>query len=227
MHGVNRLRQARLARGLTLEEISAETRLPPRIVEKIDDGEFGALPAGIYARAYVRGFAGVVGLEPETVIAELAPMLPGAPDPLPVMRENAREQIPQLGPGASRCVAAIADGLVLTAIATLLVLLTRAALDTAIVAWTFEAAAGLAIATALIALPYFLFVRGLARAVAEGRSPEVTMRVVTATTAVVFLEEISIVFDLMWRSSFVRPSPPAQGQAPVHGAKLPHELPVS
>lgn len=225
MHGVDRLRQARLARGLTLEAISSATRLPPHIVEKVDAGDFAELPPGIYARAYVRSVASVLGLDGDAVVAELGAMLPPAPDPLPLLREIAREPIlPPLGPRASRSLAAVVDGLVLVAITGVLVLLTRACIDTTIVEWTVGAALGLVIAAALVATPYFVLMRGLARTAATHPVPEITMRAVAATTVRVFLEETSILFDLLWSASSLRSSP--REAPPARGAKLPHELTV-
>lgn len=81
------LHRARLARGLSLEDLVDRTSLRPAVLKKIDEGRFAELPAGLYARAYIRTFAREVGAEPEVVLETLAPLLPAAPDPLPVMRE--------------------------------------------------------------------------------------------------------------------------------------------
>ena len=61
--------------------------MSPAIVRKIDEGRFGELPPGLYARSYVRSFASAVGLDPAEALKEVEHLLPGAPDPLPVMRE--------------------------------------------------------------------------------------------------------------------------------------------
>lgn len=81
------LHRARLARGLSLEDLVSRTSLRHGWLKKIDEGRFAELPPGLYARAYVRTFALEVGVEPEAALAHLEPLLPEAPDPLPVLRE--------------------------------------------------------------------------------------------------------------------------------------------
>jgi hypothetical protein len=48
----------------------------------------------VYARSYVREFAGAVGLQPDQVVRQLEPLLPGVDDPLPALREIARGAAP-------------------------------------------------------------------------------------------------------------------------------------
>jgi transcriptional regulator with XRE-family HTH domain len=66
-----RLRRARLAAGLELSDIGQRTRISPSILRWIDDGQFQRLPAGIYARSYIRAFAQAVGLDPAEILASL------------------------------------------------------------------------------------------------------------------------------------------------------------
>jgi hypothetical protein len=91
---VNPLHRARLGNGISLSEVTARTCLSPRIVQLIDVGQFDRLPGGIYARSYVRSFAAVVGLDPESVVAELSQQLPPNEDPLPALRESTRAYLP-------------------------------------------------------------------------------------------------------------------------------------
>jgi helix-turn-helix protein/RDD family protein len=76
-----RLRQARLDAGLALSDIERLTRISPTMLRWIDEGLFHRLPAGIYARAYVRAFAEAVGLDPAEVVASLEHTLPGIDTP--------------------------------------------------------------------------------------------------------------------------------------------------
>lgn len=87
MAGHATLHDARTRKNLSLAELSSRTSLSPAVVRKIDEGRFGELPPGLYARSYVRSFAGAVGLDPAETLKEVEHLLPGAPDPLPVMRE--------------------------------------------------------------------------------------------------------------------------------------------
>jgi transcriptional regulator with XRE-family HTH domain len=66
-----RLRAAREARGLTLADIAARTRITLRHVEALDRGDFAALPGRPYVLGFVRNYARVVGLD-EGDLAALA-----------------------------------------------------------------------------------------------------------------------------------------------------------
>jgi hypothetical protein len=70
------LRQAREAKSISLQEIAERTRISPWILQRLDAGEFGALPAGIYARAYLRAFASAVGLDPDMTVRQVEGALP-------------------------------------------------------------------------------------------------------------------------------------------------------
>ncbi len=72
------LRRARMARGLSLTEISRRTRIGVGHLRKIDDGDLQGLPGGFYARAFVRAYAEAVGLDGELVVDRLAGDLPSA-----------------------------------------------------------------------------------------------------------------------------------------------------
>ncbi|HEX4564990.1 MAG TPA: helix-turn-helix domain-containing protein, partial [Vicinamibacterales bacterium] len=48
----------------------------------IENGRFGDLPAGIYARAAIRSFAAAYGLDPDEVLAGCSGLLPSVEDPI-------------------------------------------------------------------------------------------------------------------------------------------------
>jgi len=81
------LYHARISSHLSLEQIGLRTALSPSVLRNIDEGRFHLLPSGLYARSYVRAFAGAVGLDPEAALAEVECFLPGAPDPLALLSE--------------------------------------------------------------------------------------------------------------------------------------------
>jgi cytoskeletal protein RodZ len=58
-----RLRQARMARGMSLAEVSRTTKIPTRLLEGLEDERYELLPAGIFGRGYVRAVAQAVGLD--------------------------------------------------------------------------------------------------------------------------------------------------------------------
>lgn len=79
---LDRLRQAREQRGYDLDELARRTRLRVHLLEALEQGRFDALPRGVYARALIRTYASAVGLEPNNAVAEVAPLLPAAEDPI-------------------------------------------------------------------------------------------------------------------------------------------------
>ena len=72
-----RLREAREARGLTLESLSRATRVQPRVLAAIERNDVAALPPRPYGRSFVRSYASEVGLDPEATTREF--FLPFAP----------------------------------------------------------------------------------------------------------------------------------------------------
>jgi hypothetical protein len=86
------LYHARINRHLTLEQIGLRTALSPTVLRDLDEGRFERLPSGLYARSYVRAFAAAVGLDPTDTLAHVEHLLPGAPDPVPVL--NAKDPSP-------------------------------------------------------------------------------------------------------------------------------------
>ncbi len=62
------LREAREMRGLTLEEISKETKISRRFLEALENEDWEILPAEVYVRGYLRCYAEAVGLDPKEVL---------------------------------------------------------------------------------------------------------------------------------------------------------------
>lgn len=66
-----RLRRAREAAGMTVEQLAAETRIPQRHIEAIERAEFDRLPSRTYAIGFSRTYARSVGLDDREVTAQL------------------------------------------------------------------------------------------------------------------------------------------------------------
>jgi transcriptional regulator with XRE-family HTH domain len=92
VYGLNPLRRARQARGLTLQDVAAVTKLSPRVLTRIELGDFEALPPGVMGRAHVRAYARAVGLDPDDVLKGLADLLPAEIDPVQALRARARQR---------------------------------------------------------------------------------------------------------------------------------------
>jgi cytoskeletal protein RodZ len=63
------LRDGREARGLSVEEVSDCTKIPPRLVEAIERDEYHKLSGGLYVKSFLRTYAGCVGLDAEELLA--------------------------------------------------------------------------------------------------------------------------------------------------------------
>ena len=74
------LRKAREARGLTLDGVTQQTRIPRRHLEALEGGDLTLLPE-FYQRSEVRAIARVVGLDEHAVLARLdAAVAPPVPE---------------------------------------------------------------------------------------------------------------------------------------------------
>lgn len=58
-----RLRTAREANKLSLEDVAAQTRIPLRHLESIESGQWDSLPAATYTIGFAKSYASVVGLD--------------------------------------------------------------------------------------------------------------------------------------------------------------------
>lgn len=67
------LKEAREARGLSLEEVAAATRVRVPYLEALEADALNQLPAPVYARGYLRTYAHLLELEPEPLVASLRP----------------------------------------------------------------------------------------------------------------------------------------------------------
>jgi transcriptional regulator with XRE-family HTH domain len=75
----DKLRQAREAKGLSLDDVAAMTRVPTRHLEHIDNGAWDSLPAITYSIGFARAYAKVVGLDASEVGSQLRAQLGSTP----------------------------------------------------------------------------------------------------------------------------------------------------
>ena len=62
------LRKERELRGITLEEISRQTRVHTRFLEAIEKDDLSVLPAKAFAKGFLRSYARMVDLDEDLVI---------------------------------------------------------------------------------------------------------------------------------------------------------------
>src|SRR3954471_17726252 len=58
-----RLRVAREEKGLSLEDVAAQTRIPRRHLESLETAEWDKLPAPTYTTGFAKSYASLVGLD--------------------------------------------------------------------------------------------------------------------------------------------------------------------
>ena len=73
-----RLRAAREEKGLSLEDIAAQTRIPRRHLESIENAEWDKLPAPTYTIGFARSYASSVGLDRAEVADQLRTEIGGS-----------------------------------------------------------------------------------------------------------------------------------------------------
>lgn len=66
-----RLREAREAKGLSIEQVAADTRIPQRHLAAIETGKFSALPSRTYAIGFSRTYARTLGLDEHEVLDQV------------------------------------------------------------------------------------------------------------------------------------------------------------
>jgi hypothetical protein len=71
-----RLQEARQLAKLSLRQVSDSTKIPVDILQAIERNDVSRVPGGLYVRGYVRSFATVVGLDPESTVAAFVAQFP-------------------------------------------------------------------------------------------------------------------------------------------------------
>ncbi|MDQ1035806.1 cytoskeleton protein RodZ [Streptomyces sp. V3I8] len=77
------LRQARIAAGLTVDDVSNATRVRIAIVRAIEEDDFGPCGGDVYARGHIKTLARAVGLDPVPLLASYDAAHGGRPAPTP------------------------------------------------------------------------------------------------------------------------------------------------
>ncbi|MFG2333539.1 RodZ domain-containing protein [Streptomyces sp. NPDC048604] len=77
------LQQARIAAGLTVDEVSSSTRVRIPIVHAIEEDDFSRCGGDVYARGHIRTLARAVGLDPAPLVDRYDAGHGGRPAPTP------------------------------------------------------------------------------------------------------------------------------------------------
>lgn len=65
-----KLKEARLEKGYTIEDIETMTRIQARHLQAIEDNNFSYIPGNFYARVFIKEYAQVVGLDYNALLVE-------------------------------------------------------------------------------------------------------------------------------------------------------------
>lgn len=65
-----KLKQEREKRKITLEEISASTKIGTRMLQALEENKFNQLPGGIFNKGFVRAYSRMVGLDEDQTVAD-------------------------------------------------------------------------------------------------------------------------------------------------------------
>jgi hypothetical protein len=71
-----RLRRHRERTGITLDEIATATRIKRELLDAFERNDLSEWPRGVYARAWVRAYATVVGVDPVDTVDEFCRIFP-------------------------------------------------------------------------------------------------------------------------------------------------------
>ena len=73
---VTRLRRHRVRNQVSLDEIATATRVKVDLFEALENNDLSAWPHGLYARAWIRSYANVVGLDPDDTVDDFCRLFP-------------------------------------------------------------------------------------------------------------------------------------------------------
>jgi len=73
-----RLREAREAKGMSVEDIAAQTRIPTRHLSSLEESDWDKLPAATYSIGFAKNYAGAIGLDRTEIGEQLRAEMGGA-----------------------------------------------------------------------------------------------------------------------------------------------------
>lgn len=73
-----RLKEARLSKGYSLDDLQEMTKIQKRYLVGIEEGNYSIMPGSFYVRAFIKQYAEAVGLESDALLAEYQKDVPGA-----------------------------------------------------------------------------------------------------------------------------------------------------
>jgi cytoskeleton protein RodZ len=90
-----KLRQEREKRNITLEQISATTKIGTRMLQALEEDKFNQLPGGIFNKGFVRAYSRCVGLDEDQTVADYLQASGDAVRTEAGARENEGQRVPE------------------------------------------------------------------------------------------------------------------------------------
>ena len=85
------LRRIRIQRGISLDTIAQETKVPVELWDALEHNDFSRWPTGLFARSYIRDYARLLDLDPDATVDEFCRWFPhGDRRALKLVREQAK-----------------------------------------------------------------------------------------------------------------------------------------
>ena len=84
-----KLKEAREAKGLTIDQLHEITKIQKRHLVAIEEGNYDVLPGAFYARAFIKQYADAVGLNGEELLVEYQSTIP----------QSEKRDVPQVSTG--------------------------------------------------------------------------------------------------------------------------------
>ncbi len=101
------LTQQRELRGMSREDISRATKIPPSLIVALEEGQVERLPSRIFVVNYVRAYAHVIGLAPDEAVLRYEEVDKATPAPSPAVLEQERRKRAWVGLTVMLLVAAL------------------------------------------------------------------------------------------------------------------------
>src|SRR5262245_30563049 len=88
------LREQREERKVSLEDISAKTKIKVGLLEGLEADDLSRWPQGIFRRAYIRAYAQAIGLDPDTVLQQFLALYPEPAEEQPLVAPESPKRPP-------------------------------------------------------------------------------------------------------------------------------------
>ena len=74
----NRLKEARLAKDLSLDDLQTMTKIQKRYLIGIEEGNYSSMPGNFYVRAFIKQYAEALGLDPDDIFETYKSEIPAS-----------------------------------------------------------------------------------------------------------------------------------------------------